>query len=444
MQRTFGEVVAMEAIVPVRAEHTECAECGLYIDLRDSLFINDRTLCADCANSAGYTRCSVCAEITDDSICNDDGVFCSACYAEKYIRCISCGEEVCKGDAQCSDSDDYYCSDCYNEKFGRCDHCGCEVSNDSSYNNDSGDFFCESCYSDLYTHCYDCENEVLSDDSVYCDRDGHTYCRDCYPRDCEGWDYGKFRPGALFTEIRSFRHFGVELETSQCNERSEMEGSTCFDCRDDGSISGKEFTSPPLSGDAGLNEIRKFCDCARSLRFEVNRDCGYHAHFDVTELSADEKASVAYAYKLTYDVWLAFVNSTRRNNHFCKTVEWGRINLEGLDSEEAWYHFSRNTDRYTWVNLAAYARHKTFEIRLHTATLDREKVCNWIKAHTRFIDWAVSKTFDELEDCFHGSTKAKFRVLSAIWGDAALSDYYTARAAEFGVVLTPAKQPVSV
>jgi hypothetical protein len=86
---------------------------------------------------------------------------------------------------------------------------------------------------------------------------------------------------------------------------------------------------------------------------------------------------------------------------------------------------------------------------LHTATLDADKVCNWVKAHTRFIDWAAGKTLDEIDEIFGGigsSTKSKFRAIATIWADTELTDFYGSRAREFGTDLTTTRklQPVAV
>jgi hypothetical protein len=72
--------------------------------------------------------------------------------------------------------------------------------------------------------------------------------------------------------------------------------------------------------------------------------------------------------------------------------------------------------------------HRTFEIRLHSATLDGNKVCNWIKAHARFIDFVKDKTIDELREIF---AENHFRVLDEIWDEADLTYYYAQRAETF-------------
>jgi len=450
MQMTFGSTVGMEPVVPVREDWVECAECGGYTYPSDSIEVDGRVLCSDCANSAGWAHCSDCGKVTDDNACSEDGdYYCQSCYDEKYVKCESCDCEVCKEDARQSDCRDWYCEECYNETFFSCEHCSSEVCNDSGRTDENGNCYCQSCYSDLYSSCETCGCEVHRDNVCYCERDGNAYCEDHYPgegRDDAEWSHGRFRAGATCKEIRSQRKFGVELETSACPDHSDLEGNTCFDCREDGSIKGMEFTSPVLSSDAGLAAIRDFCHHAGQLDFEVDRDCGFHAHFDVKSLSAGQKSSVAYAYKLTYDVWAAFVNESRRNNHYCKSVPWDRSSLEALEDGDDWRRFSYNTDRYTWINLNAYSKHGTFEVRLHTATLDGDKVCNWIKAHTRFIDWARDKTLDELEGIFAGSAKSKFRALATIWADSELSDFYGCRAKKNGTDLTTVRkmQPVAV
>lgn len=431
LQKTFGAVVGMDSVVPVEPDSVECADCGA--KTKYPLDVDGEMLCEDCAVECADCGCAV---RTDEATRADNGdYYCDSCYDENYTSCDRCGCEVSRDDSVCSDDGDSYCEECYSDRFCRCEHCNCEVRRDHAYCSENGDSYCESCYSEHYTSCSDCGCELLRDDAYYSDYD--AYCESCYPGESsdDEWQCGIFRPSQSFREIRSHRKFGVELETSKCPDHHELNGNTSFACKPDGSISGMEFVSPVLSSDKGLAEIRDFCRRANGNGFEVNNACGYHAHFDVSNECAANLKSICFAYLLTYSVWSAFVPRNRRENSFCGAVHWDATRLAAIADLDDFREFVNYQDRYCWFNVAAYRRHKTFEVRLHTATLDAEKVCNWVKAHARFMDWASRKTWKEIREVFSGDDNAKFAALAEIWDDAELTEYFVGRARKWGVRL---------
>jgi hypothetical protein len=197
-----------------------------------------------------------------------------------------------------------------------------------------------------------------------------------------------------------------------------------------------EFISPVLSSDTGLDAINDFCRRAGHASFEVNAQCGFHAHFDTRDLSVAQLKSVAYAYSRTYAAWAACVPEARRSNSYCGKHSWGRADLDGICDMSGWRSFAGNLCRYQWINLAAFNVHGTFEVRLHSATLEGEKVCNWVKAHTRFIDRVRNMTFNEIDAFFGQTVKTQFAGLAKTWDDTELTDFYAGRAEKFGTTVT--------
>jgi hypothetical protein len=224
------------------------------------------------------------------------------------------------------------------------------------------------------------------------------------------------------------------LETASCDHYGELRGKTVFGCKDDGSIDGKEFVSPILSSDAGLEAIDTFCDLAARHEFAVDKKCGFHAHFDLGEESIDALRRIARAYLKTQNLWLRFASESRRENHYCQHIDWDSETIDRQETTGDFYNFAQNLDRYQWCNFAAYAEHSTVEIRLHTSTLDEDKISNWVKAHARFIDWAVSATDEEI-DGLPSNLSAQFDMLCEIWADESLAVFYRRRAKKFGTTL---------
>lgn len=385
-------------------------------------------LCDDCR-----TVCDHCGDtIADcDAKRHGDRLYCETCYDEHFAGCEHCNQDFSRRDMVSDDSGNMYCRDCYSELYYTCDHCGGEVYRDDVCCPESGACLCESCYDTLYVRCENCGEEI-SRDNAHHNRNGY-FCDGCYDDADAMWKSNRMPACERYDELRSVRTYGVELETANCDGHADLQGRTHFGCKYDGSISGKEFVSPILRGDDGLDEIRSFCRAAGRRDWAVDRKCGYHLHLGVGSESPESLRSIALAYWYTENAWQSFVPASRRGNDYCEPITWDGGDLSRLDTCYAWTNFAEHQNRYRWFNVASYSEHGTFEIRLHTGTLCGEKVVNWVKAHARFVDWAATKTPAEIRAHFSGRTKdEKFAALAEIWDDENLTEYYRDRAKKFG------------
>jgi len=193
------------------------------------------------------------------------------------------------------------------------------------------------------------------------------------------------------------RKFGVEIETSSCLNHSNYDSDGNWETKCDGSISGLEFASVILSGYAGLAAIRDICDYAEENDWAVDDACGLHVHFDMRSESDDSRKAIACAYLMTYDVWCRYVDYSRVGYTYCKSsnADCGQVHRTRYFDD-----FADNQCRYEWINFAAYTKHRTFEVRLHEGTLDGRRICNWVKAHAVFIDWASSVGWAKVRNTF--------------------------------------------
>ena len=404
-----------------------CAECGEELAGRNSRDHAGETYCADCYD-AKFVDCwdCDCSTPIDEAQEFDGRHYCEDCYNDRFSSCEACGEVVRSDDAHSAENGRTYCDSCYSDRYTTCESCGDEVSRDDSYSSENGDTYCEECYYEHYTRCEECDRE-LDRDEARCNQDGY-YCDRCFPGG--EWDWNHISPSHSYSAIGSRRAFGVELETAKCEGYESLEGETCFGCKQDGSIKGMEFVSPPLSSDRGLSEIDKFCDLASE--FEVDSDCGFHLHIDVSHLDVEQIRRVAIGYKMTEVLWHSFVPTDRRKNHYCQSIPWTASDMADCTTR----HDFGQWERYIWVNLCAISKHGTIEIRLHSSTLDARKVANWAKAHLRFVDWIIDG--GDIES-LSGDTQEQFDALSAIWNDDDLARFYAGRAGKFGTDLTPRK-----
>lgn len=443
LQTTFGESVDLPAVVPRVA---------------------DKIVCSGCENEA------VCKEAADGNN------YCDDCYGDDFADCTSCDKSIKRDDCRTSEDGDDYCEDCYYETYSSCEDCDGETLTDEletvtrrarySSRRDVVRHVCSTCRRENYTSCADCDNVFKNEDSSGCNTSGDSVCEGCaenyfYCEGCESTccmdDYAedgrcnncdnsddddgdgpdvsgqKFKAGTTCRRPGSMRRFGIELETSECPGYAAVAGETCFNAVADGSIDGKEFVSEILSGDAGCEAIAEFCRRAKSAGFKVDAKCGFHAHFDVSDLNIDQLKSVALAYRMTNAVWRKFVDDKRRTNTYCGDNDWDRADLRGLSTIRDFRNWADGVDRYQWFNVAAYAEHKTFEVRLHGPTLDACKVVNWVVAHIRFIDVVSKMSFDDVRAKFSASDENDiFAFLAECWANEDLTGYYHSRAAGLG------------
>ncbi len=369
-----------------------CSVCNKVLDPDSFMSVLGEHYCRDCFN-ARFTYCNICGRVIGRG--NNpygDECFCDRCFSREFLNCHYCGETTRRMESYSTPNDDRCCGDCFSEHCGVCDGCG-------------GTFY-----------------------SSELDR---GRCCDCEENRGE-WESSEFIAlDTEYTEVGSRRRYGVELETSDCSGYRELRGNTIWECKHDCSIEGMEFVSPILYGDAGLAEIKNFCAFARQKHWHVNRHCGYHAHFDISDESWDSLRSVAYAYRKTYQMWSRLVPASRAENSYCGSPDYDLSTLREVKNAADWDYFVGARDRFEFVNWRAYLVHGSLEVRTHAATLDGNDVCNWIKLHARFIDNVSAASIEDIDKMFQGGAENQFATLSNLVGEE-LSDIYAQLSHEQG------------
>lgn len=352
---------------------------------------------------------------------NISGVpLCEDCYFRTHSFCNRCNAEL-------PIENTIFCEDCSEEIEFRCNTCNQRIESSVFGLRDIDAYFCQTCFDSRQTRCcVNCHNHFFSVNTE------SQFCSQCLSQAI--WNHlGFFTENPSYTDIKSERKFGVEFETSACPGHHTLYGKTSFGCKEDGSVDGFEFVSPVLYGDEGLNEVTNFCDLANELEFKIDSACGFHIHLDLSSESHVNCFKVAYAYMYSYPFWSRFVSNTRKNNYYCTKHFYTSVNLIRYDDFIDWIHDTIGSERYHWVNWGAYLQHKTVELRNHAATLNAIKVCNWIKAHARFIDKIISLPLEEIMQYLSGQTVyEQFNVISSWWDDEELSNFYQERASHFG------------
>jgi hypothetical protein len=360
-------------------------------------------------------------------------LYCEKCYYERFTPCNNCNRMLYTAFPSLTFhrvEEEVYCHMCYMDHFFVCYRCDGVFEREQERVTCGGDSYCEQCYSDNFVECVECHNEAFLQDACWIEDE--PYCCNC-ASEMECWYPEQIAETHKCDELRSSRNFGIELETSSCPRHVTLRGQTCFGCKRDSTIDGKEFYSPILSGDRGLKEVRDFCKKADDLGFKVDKKCGFHLHINTTGMPIRNLRKLAFAYLTTESVWTQFAPANRRLNNYCAPLTYSKDQCKKILSPSTWneFVFHKTESRYKWVNWIAYCDHGTVEIRLHTSTLNSVKICNWIKAHLRFVEWVIAHSETEIEEMFKGTRAQKFLALCEIWDDPALSVFYRQRIRKF-------------
>ncbi len=289
--------------------------------------------------------------------------YCFTCSCDRY--CAGCG-----GYGELQDTDEGgRCAVCFAD-YHYCMDCGNLIHSRRGYLN--GDFICFDCCGLNYDVCEACGRIARAEEMVAVD--DYYYCEPCipnngYPTRCCG---GRL-PATSFDEIESDCLYGIEIETAS-GEYCNVPAS--WGIHYDGSITGMEIVSPIMQGDAGLRELEKVYAC--DLTFD--KSCGIHVHINVRDLTDVQKMDLIKAFLETKKAWFNFVDLDRQDNDYCldclPALRWGDYFNSYMD---------RTTTRYSWLNLDAYSKHGTFELRLlEGCHLGRLKT--WLKMILKFVE----------------------------------------------------------
>ena len=351
--------------------------------------------------------------------------FCKKCYYDRFIACTGCNIMV---DMQARSTHQYdfdhsnecgetqhYCTTCYERYFSVCCDCDTRVPSNTMRQSPYGDMFCRTCYEHQCATCSDCGNSVFQRDAHWVAEE--PLCGNC-AASMDEWDIGKFVcENPTFDRIKTKRQFGVELETSRCDSHWELFNCTIWGCTYDCSIGGKEFISPPLIGDQGLDEIHRFCADMRNRDWTTDDRCGLHIHFDMSDLTDDQLFSIAYAYRLTWNMWKRFVSRERGGNNMCGSP---RFSIEDIRTTKNWEYFVGARDRFEYVNWRAFFKHGTFEVRLGEPTLKGADIEAWLVTHAMFLEHVKDMTYKQIDLAFgngDSATRAFSFCARYIWHD---------------------------
>lgn len=169
------------------------------------------------------------------------------------------------------------------------------------------------------------------------------------------------------------------------------------------SIRPLELVSPVLQGEAGLRQLRDVCDCLRSAWAQVNTSCGLHVHLDAADLDVENLKIALANWIAAQDVTDTLVSRSRRQTTqgYCKRYDPSTTSLL-RDARTIDDVIIRIRDRYRTLNVMAYTRHKTLEVRQHQGSVEFPKIAAWVAFCQHMLNVALAErrtlTTEEVAD----------------------------------------------
>lgn len=212
-------------------------------------------------------------------------------------------------------------------------------------------------------------------------------------------------PRIPVTSLGSARQFGIEIECNYPGGYYGAEGGTSpleaalpsgWEVRTDGSLGyeGIEVVSPPISGPEGFDQVKTVCQILRTRGATISRRCGFHVHYDVSDVGVRGLARFARSWTENHHLLNYLVSPSRRRNTFCRQLntleldridEWAEVN-GSADQTEVMHRPYPLGQRYRAINVLAYPRHGTVEVRAHQGSLNYRKMETWIRLGQKMLD----------------------------------------------------------
>ena len=263
-----------------------------------------------------------------------------------------------------------------------------------------GDFV----YCEAQEEYYEC-NETATNHNVYymdcCDTYSHEEDICCNRnRDDDYFDNATLQSGdtTFYKTSGNEYTFGVEIET--CNKSYLGDYGLNVKAMYDGSTEGPEYVTGVLKGDKGVSELKRLCKALREQDAKTDKTCGVHIHIGGASNNRRLSIMILKLCRQIEDDVYSILPSSRKTNNYCKLIPdsvdrlsfhnykeiLGKITI-GNDIGRT-YNKKRshpgghyNSQRYTWINLtncSAASGPDTIEFRPHSATIEFDKIYNWL------------------------------------------------------------------
>lgn len=317
-------------------------------------------------------------------------------------RCSNCSRFIGYKLRECEE----LCTEC-TRIIARCSNCGAQESR-SRVVKYGGRTLCIACINSMYRICQIC-NILMEPQS------DHVYsipgqsrgemviiclgCRDRYVVTCLNCGSQMFGPARLcqncqaeakrltpidpqntpYTLVPRELSYSVEVELSAFTCRHKLEQD--FKIVQDSSVSGDaiEIRCGVMWGDRGLERLKYLFTLLEDHDAAADKSCGGHIH--IGGLSIDKESTrklIFESYRAIEPFIYRLVPKARRSSRYSK----------GLP--KTYKECVELRDRYTWLNLASYLKHRTLEIRLGPGFTKFERCSQWLLLHLTLFNHIIT------------------------------------------------------
>jgi hypothetical protein len=146
---------------------------------------------------------------------------------------------------------------------------------------------------------------------------------------------------------------------------------------------GGELVSPVLSGQAGLDEVKKVMAALRSVGAKVDYRHGMHIHLGVADLDPTARIQLLDNYMEMQSTLYSLVSPRRLRNRYCQPISSGTAITWRDAFRRGRLPLGNHTDAFNVSNLS---RIGTIEMRLHQGSLNGKKATMWIQLLVALFD----------------------------------------------------------
>lgn len=159
--------------------------------------------------------------------------------------------------------------------------------------------------------------------------------------------------------------------------------------------------------------LEKTCALLNRLGARVNKSCGLHVHLDCRDVEARQASLRGKRLASALPILSAMVPASRRDNQYCRLIK----------------NEIKRGSRYAAINMQAYGKFKTVEVRLHSSTTNFGKIKNWVELlyiisrSNKMSNFSMAGLGNNLDNLY--------RMASVLKLDASLIEYARKRIAKF-------------
>lgn len=176
--------------------------------------------------------------------------------------------------------------------------------------------------------------------------------------------------------VRGYRHWKLETDSSATRG---MRNAGAY-----AHHQGGELVSPVLSGQAGLDEVKRVLEALRSVGARVDSKHGMHTHLGVGDLGNHARYDLLRMWAFYEDQLFGLVSRSRQNNMYCQRLARRSDLATRCDQlRRGGSVIASHTDA---LNLSKLPTIGTAEVRIHQGTLNGKKATMWVRLMVAFTD----------------------------------------------------------